>query len=120
MIFTDACSSFCLAMMSAPGGGQGGQSQGLMIGWLVIMVALFYFMLIRPQQRKEKERKNMVDNIKSGDRVVFGGGLLGTVTNVKEQMFTIKIADNTKIDVIRASVTKVLEKDEEIAGDRKE
>ncbi len=107
-------------MMGAPGGAQGGQSQGLMIGWLLIMVALFYFMLIRPQQRKEKARRNMVSSIKSGDRVLFGGGLLGTVTNVKDQVFTIKIADNTKIDVVRASVTRVLDKDEDVSGDQKE
>ncbi len=112
---------FMAGMMGAPGGGaQSGQSQGLMIGWLLIMVALFYFMLIRPQQRKERERKNMVSSVKSGDRVLFGGGLLGTVTNIKDQVFTIKIADNTKIDVVRASVTRVLDKDEDVSGDQKE
>lgn len=105
-------------MAGAPGEGQGGP--GMMIGWLVIMVALFYFMLIRPQQRKEKERRNMVDNVKSGDRVVFGGGIIGSVTNVKENILTIKIADNTKVEVIRASVTKVLEKNETPGADQKE
>lgn len=116
---TAVTSSLLIGMAGGLGGGQG-QSPGLMIGWLLIMVALFYFMLIRPQQRKEKNRKAMVGSIKSGVRVVFGGGLIGIVTNVKEHVFTIKIADNTKIDVVQGSVTRVLEKDEDLGKEPKE
>jgi preprotein translocase subunit YajC len=76
-------------------------------------------MLIRPQQRKERERKTMIQNIKSGERVMFSGGILGTVTNVKEHTFVIKIADNTKIEVARGAVSKVLEKGEKPADDEK-
>lgn len=110
-----------LAMAGGPGGtGQGQQSPYMLIGWLVIMVGLFYFMMIRPQQRKEKERKNLISNIKSGDRVIFGGGLVGIVANIKEQVFVIKIADNTKVEVIKGAITRVLQRDEEIASDLKE
>ena len=102
-------------------GGQGGQqSPYMMIGWIVIMLALFYFLLIRPQQRKEKERRNLIGSIKTGDRVIFGGGLVGIVTNIKEHIFTVKIADNTKIDVLRAAVTRVIQKDEELGVASKE
>lgn len=106
-----------LAMGGTPGGpgAQGGQqSPMMMIGWVVIMLALFYFLLIRPQQRKEKERRSLISSVKTGDRVVFGGGLLGIVTNVKEHVITVKIADNTRIDVLRAAVTRVIQKDEEL------
>jgi len=102
-----------VAMMGgAPAGGQQ-TSPVFMVGWLVLMMGLFYFLLIRPQQRKEKERRAVIDNIKSGDRVVFGGGFLGIVSNVKDKTFTIKIADNVKIEVVRQAVSQVLGKGDE-------
>ena len=105
-------------------GGQGGQqtqsSPVMMIGWLVIMVGLFYFMMIRPQQRKEKERRALIASVKSGDRVVFGGGLIGTVANVKETVLVVKVAENTKLEVLRASVTRVIQKDEDLGVNVKE
>ena len=102
-------------------GGQGGQQSSpvMMIGWLVIMVGLFYFMMIRPQQRKEKDRRALIAGVKSGDRVVFGGGLIGTVANVKDSVLVIKVADNTKLDVIRASVTRVIQNDADLGADVK-
>jgi preprotein translocase subunit YajC len=105
-------------------GGQGGQqgqsSPVMMIGWLVIMAGLFYFMMIRPQQRKEKERRALIAGVKSGDRIVFGGGLIGTVANVKDTVLVVKVAENTKVEVLRASVTKVVPKDENLGADVKE
>ncbi len=102
----------------AAGGGQ--QSPVLMIVWLAIMVGLFYFMLIRPQQRKEKERRALLAAVKSGDRVVFGGGLLGIVANVKEHVLSIKVADNVKIEALRGAVTRVVRSDEDLGADIKE
>ena len=109
-----------LAMGGGSGGGQGQQSPYVLIGWLVIMVGLFYFMMIRPQQRKEKDRKKLISNIKSGDRVIFSGGLVGIVANIKERVFVIKIADNTKVEAVKGAITRVLQKDEDIASDLKE
>ncbi len=102
---------FILAM-AAPAGGQaqGNGGLGAMLMPMVILFAIFYFMLIRPQQRKEKERKQMIENIKTGDRVMFSGGILGTVTNIKENTLVVKIADNVKIDVLRGAVSRILEK----------
>lgn len=108
-----------LTAMAAPAGeGQGG-GMGQMLVPMLIIFAIFYFMLIRPQQRKEKDRREMIANIKSGARVAFSGGILGTVTNVKEHTFVIKVADNVKIEVARGAVSRVLEKGEsgEIGGD---
>ena len=101
-----------LAMMGGqPGGAQGASSLTTFMP-MIIIFAIFYFMLIRPQQRKEKERRQMIDEIKSGARVMFSGGILGTVVNVKESTFTVKIADNVKIEIARGAVSKVLEKGE--------
>lgn len=81
---------------------------------LILMMGIFYFVLIRPQRRKEKARRAMLDAAKSGDRIMFGGGLIGTITNTKEDTVTVKIADNVKIDVARAGINKILGKDEKV------
>jgi preprotein translocase subunit YajC len=98
--------------MAPPGGSSGGLAQ--MLPMMVIIFAIFYFMMIRPQQRKEKERKKMIEEIKSGTRVVFSGGILGTVSNVKDSTFTIKVADGVKLEVSRGAVSRVLEKGDKV------
>ena len=106
-----------LAMAGGPGAASGGQQQGggmLMLGYMAIIFLLFYFMMIRPQMKKEKERKNLIANIKSGDKIIFSGGILGVVTIVKDQTFTVKVAENVKIEIARGAVLKVLDKSEEI------
>lgn len=108
---------FPIAMMGAPQGAQGGGGLGGMMVPMLIIFAIMYFMLIRPQQRREKERRQLVDNIKSGDKVLFSGGILGTVTNVKDTTFIIRIADNVKVEVARGGVTRVLDKGEKVAKD---
>ncbi len=107
---------FALIAMAAPADGQGGSPLGMFAPMLIIF-AIFYFMLIRPQQRKERERRQMIEAVKTGDRVLFCGGMVGAVTNVKDATFTIKIADNVKVDVARGAVTRVLDKDEKIGAD---
>ena len=101
--------------MAPAGGGQAGQGSDplQMLPMIVIMLAIFYFMLIRPQQRKEKERKGMLEKVKSGDRILFAGGLLGDVTNAKnDKTLTVKIADGVKMEISRAAVNAILEKGE--------
>jgi preprotein translocase subunit YajC len=84
---------------------------------MIIIFAIFYFMLIRPQQRKEKERRKMIDNVKTGDRVMFSGGILGSVTNTKEGTVIVKIAEGVKIEVARGGIQKVLDKGEKASLD---
>ena len=105
-----------VSMMGAPSGGQSG-GMGAMFMPMIIIFAIFYFMLIRPQQRKEKERRSMIDEVKKGDRVMFCGGIIGMVSSVKEYTFMIKIADNTKVEVARGAVSKALEKGEKVTVD---
>ena len=104
-----------LAMMGAPAGGAQGaapQSSMFMFVWLGLMVALFYFMLIRPQKRREKERQALLNAVKTGDRVLFGGGFLGVVANVKEKTLVVKITDGVKVEIVRGAVSQVLDKGE--------
>jgi preprotein translocase subunit YajC len=109
---------FLMVAMAGGPAAQGGAGSGLgMLLPMVIIFAIMYFMLIRPQQRKEKERQQMIGAVKTGDRVLFGGGILGTVTNVKETTFVVRIADNVKVEVLRASVQRVLDKGEKADGD---
>ncbi len=84
---------------------------------MVLIFGIMYFMMIRPQQRKEKERREMIANLKSGSRVVFAGGLVGTVTNVKDSTFVIKIADNVKVEALRGSVTQIVEKGDKLSDE---
>jgi len=83
--------SMVLAAATCPTGAGGGSMQ--MMVMMALIFGIMYFMMIRPQQRKEKARREMINNLKSGTRVVFSGGIMGTVTNVKDGAFIIKIAD---------------------------
>lgn len=71
---------------------------------MVFMVAIFYFLLIRPQQKKAKEHKQMLENLKRGDRVITAGGLIGDIVAISDQTLTIEIADKVKVEVGRAYV----------------
>ena len=74
---------------------------------LLLVFIIFYFMLIRPQQKKEKERLNMLKNIKKNDEVVTSGGIHAVVLNVKERTATLRVDDNVKIEVDKDAITRV-------------
>lgn len=108
-----------IAMAPTPGGAGGQDAPGTFY-WVVmmaIMMAIIYIMVLRPQRRREQERKKLLDAVKSGDRVVFGGGLIGTVTNVKDKLLVIRVADKVKVDVLRGAVTHVVQQGELPAED---
>jgi preprotein translocase subunit YajC len=104
-------SLFGLAQAATEAGGKGGGPGGFLMP-MVIIFGIMYFMMIRPQQRKEKERRLMINECKTGDRVIFSGGLMGTISNVKETTFVVKVGDGVKLEVLRGAVSKVLEKGE--------
>ena len=74
----------------------------------IILLAIMYVLIIRPQKRREKERNKMLDEIKTGDKVLLTSGIIGYITNTKEDTIIIKISDNTKVEAVRASISKVL------------
>lgn len=76
---------------------------------MLLIFALFYFMLIRPQQRKEKERRKMIDELRAGRKVIFAGGLIGTIAEAKDKTFCIEIANGVVVEVARSSVQSVVD-----------
>jgi preprotein translocase subunit YajC len=89
--------------------------QGSPFQFPIMMVLLFgvmYFMMIRPQRRRDKERKAMIAAVKTGERVLLTSGIIGQVSNVKETTLMVRIADNTKVEVVKAAISQILEKGE--------
>lgn len=87
----------------------GAPSPGLLPSLLpfVFMIVIFYFLLIRPQQRRQKEQQKLLANLKTGDKVVTASGIHGLIANVKDSTVLLKIADNVKIEVEKSSVASV-------------
>ena len=100
--------------MGAPGGAAG-QSAGSGFSGLFMMViifGIFYFILIRPQQKKMKEHKKMVEELKKGDKIITQGGIYGMVEGAGVNTLTVKIAEGTKVKIARSSVATVLTEEE--------
>ncbi|WP_029011256.1 preprotein translocase subunit YajC [Azospirillum halopraeferens] len=107
--------STAYAQTAAPGGGA---DMFMSMLPLILIFVVFYFLLIRPQQRKMKEHKAMLDAVRRGDRVVTGGGIIGTITKVgPEDELTVEIAENVRVRVLRSTVNLVLSKGEPAKGE---
>ena len=94
-------------------------NQGALIQFLpiVLIFVVFYFLLIRPQQRKAKDHKTMLDALRRGDRVVTGGGIIGTVARVESpEEVTVDIADGVRVRVLRSTISSVLAKPDPVAA----
>ncbi|MGV1100439.1 preprotein translocase subunit YajC [Thiovibrio sp. JS02] len=87
----------------AADGAAGAAGQGGLMGFLplILIFVVFYFLLIRPQQKKAKEHQDFIANLKKGDEVVTSGGIHGKVTGLTDRVATLEIADNVKIKVSR-------------------
>ena len=92
----------------APAGGPGAGFGQILI--LVVFVAIFYFMLIRPQQKRMKEQQAMLAKLASGDEVVTSGGILGRITEVGESFVTLEVADGVRIRVQRGQISQLMPK----------
>ena len=84
-----------------------GGGMGMMVPMLLIL-AIFYFMMIRPQQRKEKERRKMIEELRAGAKIVFAGGLMGTIQEATEKTFKVEICPGTIVEIARACVSGVV------------
>ncbi|MCK4510175.1 preprotein translocase subunit YajC [bacterium] len=80
-----------------------------MLIMLVAIFAIFYFLMIRPESKRRKERQAMIDSLKRGDKVVTIGGLYGDVQDVHDDRIVIKIAEGVKVEVAKSSVSGVRE-----------
>ncbi|MBI5217201.1 MAG: preprotein translocase subunit YajC [Ignavibacteriae bacterium] len=100
----------------APSGDGGG---GSMISTLVmfsLIIFIFYFMIIRPQQKRAKERQQLLDGVKKGDKIVTVGGLHGTVIGVEEKTLLIQVADDVKLKFEKTAVQTIDRPSEEKVG----
>ena len=80
---------------------------------IILIFVIMYFLLIRPQQKKIKEHKNMVDNLRRGDQVLTQGGIIGKITKVKEgEEIEVELAKDVKVSIIRSTIVNVLRKTE--------
>jgi preprotein translocase subunit YajC len=96
------------AMAPGPAGGGGSQLMPTLV-MFAAMFAIFYFLMIRPQQRQKQERERMLRAIKRGDRVVTTSGIYGTVTNLSDTTVTLRVADQVKLEFERGSIGRVVE-----------
>ena len=97
---------------TAPAAAAGGDMMSTLTGMLplVLMFVVLYFIMIRPQMKRQKEHRAMVQAIAKGDEVVIGGGMLGRVTRMSEQYMHVEIANGIEVQVQRAAVLQVLPK----------
>lgn len=103
--------SLAYAMGGNPGatGTASGGDWGFVIT-MVIIFGIFYFLIIRPQQKKQKEVKSMLDNLSYGDTVITNGGIYGKVTGLADTIVTLEIADKVKIKVSRSAIGTIAQK----------
>lgn len=95
--------------------GGGGASEFLIqLFPFIALFAIMYFLVLRPQQRRVKEHREMVSNVRRGDVVVTAGGLIGKVTKVDEAEITVEVADNVRVRVVKSTLAEVRSKSEPV------
>lgn len=105
--------AFAMARNPAAGGAGAGGGLEAIKGFfpLILMFVIFYFLLIRPQQKKQKEHKNLLANLKRGDEVITAGGLMGKITAITDRAVTIEVADKVRVKILRSQIMTVVQGD---------
>ena len=85
-----------------------------------LIIVIFYFLIIRPQKKREKETKNMLSTMKKGDKIVTIGGIRGTIVSVKDATVVVKVDDNTRIEFTKGAIAQILDRKSETAAPVKE
>lgn len=97
-------------------GTQGGQDGGGILVWLpwILIFVIFYFLLIRPQQKRQKEHRMLLDSLRKGDKVVTSSGMFGTIVGIndKENIVVLKVSENVKIEFLKTSIAGRISKEE--------
>lgn len=96
---------------SKDGSGTGGYSMPILLGGMIVLMYLF---ILRPQSKQRKEHQQMLDALKKGDKIVTIGGIYGIVTNVKDKIVIVKIAENVKIEMLRSGIAQVVSSKDEV------
>jgi preprotein translocase subunit YajC len=104
------------AFAQAAGGGGGGNAFQAFLPLILIFI-VFYFLLIRPQQKKIKQHRELLDGIRRGDKVITGGGIIGTISKVdNDNEVTVEIAKDVKVKVQRATISGIVNRTEPVGG----
>ena len=93
--------AYAMGQAGAQGGGAGGFASFIP---LILMFVIFYFLLIRPQQKRAKDHREMIAALKKGDRIVTSGGIYGRITSASDTTLTVEIAEKVRIKLNRANV----------------
>ena len=113
--------SLILALGAGATTADGASAGGSMVTTLItfgVIILIFYFLIIRPQRKRDKEAKAMLAAIKKGDKIVTIGGIRGTVAVVKESTVIVKVDDNTRIEFSKNAISSVLNRKEEAAAEK--
>ena len=105
--FMNTANLLLLAQAAAPAGAPQQPNIFMSMMPLIFIFIIFYFLLIRPQQRKAKEHAKLVSALKTGDSVVTNAGIHGVISNVKDKTVIVKIADNVKVEFDRAAIVTI-------------
>jgi preprotein translocase subunit YajC len=98
------------AMGTGAEGAQGGGGFGALVP-LILMFVIFYFLLIRPQQKKQKEHRKMIENLQKGDQILTTGGIYGRITGITDNVLTVEIAEKVRVKVARGNIAGVTQAD---------
>ena len=91
--------------------------QTISILYIVALCAILYFLMIRPQQQRQKKHQEMIKSLRPDDRVTTVGGIFGTIIKLKEDSIILRIADNVRIEILKTAISQIVSKDE---GESKE
>lgn len=104
------------ALAQDGGGGFGGGGDFSFLIMMAAIFAIFYFFMIRPQQKRAKQHKEMLANLRRGDKVITSGGFIGTVTKVDDEEATVEIADGVKVRVVKQTIADLVKRTEPASG----
>jgi preprotein translocase subunit YajC len=107
--------AYAMGQGGASGQGAGGFSAFIP---LILMFVIFYFLLIRPQQKKTKDHKEMIGSLKKGDRIITGGGIHGRITGLGDTTLTVEIADKVRVKIARGNVAALLQSSSQAASEK--
>lgn len=111
-----------LLMSSCAPPGGGGESSGSAITSFIpfiLIFVLFYFLILRPQQKQSRQRQEMLKNVKRGDRVLSSGGIYGKVVNVNENDLTVEIAKGINVQMARSGISSIVKQEKESSNKKK-
>ncbi|HOV33103.1 MAG TPA: preprotein translocase subunit YajC [Candidatus Hydrogenedens sp.] len=83
---------------------------GSMLPMILAFIAIMYFLMIRPQQKREKERREMLNSVAKGDKVITTGGMYGTVVDLSDEKVTLRVDDKVEVDFVRGAVSQIVSK----------